>query len=327
MPAYPAETVNRDFGNFIVHLIILAKRAKNKNNLTLLYNRCIIFKMKTKNAGKFYIIFLGFILSGFFLFAPLFKANAEQPAVSFSADPSVIQKGESVALSWSATSSMYCIASGGWSGSKLLFGSANVFPEKTTNYNINCVGPDGITSAFKSVGVTVLGGPSPVPISGPISIEQFRVGCAANPSPARINEEVVFVASQAGGNIPVSYKWSGGVAGTDSPIKISFSTLGVKIANLSAIDSFGRRAEATCSIQVLSAAPSPLPEKQAAITIKKKEPAKTDSQVAAIGAQEKGKSLLLWFFLILSGLTNLALIIYIALTKRGEDKIEAKSRF
>lgn len=282
--------------------------------------------MKIKNAENFYIIFFSFILGGIFLFAPLFKASA-QPAVSFNADPSVIQKKESVALSWSATSSMYCVASGGWSGNKLLFGSENVFPEKTTNYNINCAGPDGITSAFKSVVVTVLGGPSPVPTSGPISIERFKVGCAANPSPGRINEKIIFVASQTGGNLPVSYKWSGDIAGTDASMETFFSRLGIKTANLLAIDSFGRRAETTCSIQVISATPSPLPEKGAAIT-KKKEPVKADSQVAAIGGAEKGgKSLLLWFFLILSGLTNLALIVYIALTKRGEDKIEAKSRF
>lgn len=278
-----------------------------------------------KNAENFYIIFFSLILTGFFLFAPLFKANAE-PAVSFSANPSVIQKKESVALSWSATSSMYCVASGGWSGNKLLFGSENVFPEKTTNYNINCAGPDGITSAFRSVVVTVLGGPSPVPISGPISIERFRIGCAVNPSPGRINEKVIFVASQAGGNLPVSYKWSGDVIGTDVSIETFFSMLGVKTANLFAIDSFGRRAETSCSIQVISAAPSPLPEKETAIT-KKKEPVKTDSQVAAIGAQEKGKSLLLWFFLILSGLANIALIIYIFLTRKGENRIEAKPKF
>lgn len=278
-----------------------------------------------KNANNFYIICFSFILSGFFLFTPLFKANA-QPAVSFSAVPSVIQKKENVALSWSATSSMYCVASGGWSGNKLLFGSENVFPEKTTNYNINCAGPDGITSAFGSVTVTVLGGPSPVPTSGPISIERFKIGCAANPSPARINEEVIFVASQAGGNLPVSYKWSGDIIGADSSIKISFSTLGVKTANLLAIDSFGRRAETTCSIQAISATLSPLPEKGAAIT-KKKEPVKTDSQVAAIGAEKGGKSLLLWFFLILSGLANIALMIYIFWTRKGEDRIEAKPKF
>lgn len=259
------------------------------------------------------------------MFAPLFKANAE-PAVSFSANPSVIQKKESVALSWSATSSMYCIASGGWSGNKLLFGSENIFPEKTTNYNINCVGVDGIASAFKSVVVTVLGGPSPVPISGPISIERFRIGCAANPSPGRLNEKVVFVASQAGGNLPVSYQWSGDIIGTDVSIETFFSTLGVKTANLLAIDSFGRRAETNCSLEInaLSAA---APLKKQIVQKPESQIIKKDSQTAAIGAQEKGKSLLLWFFLILSGLANIALIIYIFLARKGEDRIEAKPKF
>lgn len=278
-----------------------------------------------KNINNFYIIFFSFVLTGFFLFAPIFKASAE-PAVSFSANPSVIQKNESVALSWSATSSMYCVASGGWSGSKLLFGSQNIFPEKTTNYNINCAGIDGITSAFQSVVVTVLGGPSPVPISGPVSIEQFRVGCAVNPSPARINEKVIFVASQAGGNLPVSYEWRGDIIGTDASIQTSFSTLGVKTANLFAIDSFGRRAETSCSLQINSIADVSSFKKQIAQK-SESQIIKKDSQVAAIGAEKGGKSLLLWFFLILSGLANIALIVYIFLTRKGENRIETRPKF
>lgn len=280
-----------------------------------------------KNTKNFYIICFSFVLIGFFLFAPMFKARAE-PAVFFSANPSIIQKKESVALSWSATSSMYCIASGGWSGNKLLFGSENVFPEKDTSYNINCVGVDGITSAFRSVAVTVLGGPSPVPISGPISIEQFKVGCAASPSPGRVGEKVIFIASQAGGNLPVSYKWSGDIIGTDASIETFFSTLGAKTANLFAIDSFGRRAETSCSLQVNAfAAVSSL--KKQVVQKPESQIIKKDSQTAAIGvgAEKGGKSLLLWFFLILSGLTNFALIIYIFLTRKGENKIEAKQKF
>lgn len=277
--------------------------------------------MTLKNIGSFYIILFGFILSCFFIFTPFFKANAQQPAVSFSAVPNVIKKGESSSLSWRATNSMYCVASGGWSGNKLLFGSQNVFPEKTTNYNINCVGVDGITSAFKSVTVTVLEETSPAPVSNPISIERFRSGCAASPNPARINEEVVFIASQTGGNLPVSYQWSGDVVGKNSPIKTSFSTTGVKTANLLAIDSFGRRAETTCSIQVISAAP-PSPSASQSSLAKKaenKKPVKTDLQTAAVGGKQS-KSLLILFLLIASILANLSLLAFIILLRKKKEE-------
>jgi hypothetical protein len=80
------------------------------------------------------------------------------PIVSISATPGTIPNGGSTTLSWSASDSTSCTASGGWSGSKGTSGSQPVSPASTTGYTLTCTGPAGQDAA--SVTVTVANPPS-----------------------------------------------------------------------------------------------------------------------------------------------------------------------
>jgi len=75
------------------------------------------------------------------------------PTVTLTANPSVINQGESSVLSWSSTNATTCLASGGWSGNKSLSGNETVAPPVTTTYSITCTGAGG--SATDSATVTV----------------------------------------------------------------------------------------------------------------------------------------------------------------------------
>lgn len=76
-----------------------------------------------------------------------------QPTLSFTANPSDIEEGESSTLSWSTTNATSCTASNGWSGSKNTSGTASVSPEDDTTYTLTCTGAGG--SVAKSVTVSV----------------------------------------------------------------------------------------------------------------------------------------------------------------------------
>lgn len=78
---------------------------------------------------------------------------ATKPTVTFSADPASIAAGQSSTLTWSSTNATSCTASGGWSGSEPISGTAAVSPAVTTTYTLSCAGTGG--SATASTTVTV----------------------------------------------------------------------------------------------------------------------------------------------------------------------------
>jgi hypothetical protein len=98
---------------------------------------------------------------------------APSPVVNLSLSASSIVNGQSVILSWNSTNAITCNASGGWSGSRSLSGSASKSPSVTTSYTLTCQGDGGIAS--KSVTLTVTE-PTPAPVvsltSSPASIER-----------------------------------------------------------------------------------------------------------------------------------------------------------
>lgn len=83
-----------------------------------------------------------------------------EPTLTFTADPSDINEGESSTLEWS-TNATSCTASLGWSGAKATSGDETVSPDETTTYTLSCSGPGG--SVSESVTVTVGEGPLPTP--------------------------------------------------------------------------------------------------------------------------------------------------------------------
>lgn len=84
----------------------------------------------------------------------------EGPALSFSADPQSIAKGESTQLSWdSANVETVHIDNG--IGTVAANGTMTVWPKETTTYTITGSGPEGTVS--ESVTVTVTGQPEPQP--------------------------------------------------------------------------------------------------------------------------------------------------------------------
>lgn len=79
---------------------------------------------------------------------------APAPTVSLSASPSSIASGAASTLQWSTTNATACTASGGWSGSEPVSGSASTGAlVASATYSLSCTGTGG--SASRSVTVTV----------------------------------------------------------------------------------------------------------------------------------------------------------------------------
>ncbi len=75
------------------------------------------------------------------------------PRVTLSANPAVINAGQSTLLSWTGENVSTCTATGSWSGTKNLSDSQTVFPTTNSTYTLTCSGAKG--SASQSATVTV----------------------------------------------------------------------------------------------------------------------------------------------------------------------------
>ena len=76
------------------------------------------------------------------------------PAVVFTASPSTVASGNSSLLSWSSTNATNCTASGAWSGTQVVNGSASTGPlTSNASYTLACTGAGGTTT--KSVSIVV----------------------------------------------------------------------------------------------------------------------------------------------------------------------------
>ncbi|MEQ8486952.1 MAG: hypothetical protein RIB46_21525 [Pseudomonadales bacterium] len=80
----------------------------------------------------------------------------QAPAVTLSASDDVVGSGQSATLTWSSQNATGCTASGGWSGSRPVSGSASVGPiNQSTTYSLTCTGSGG--NAVAMISVRVLG--------------------------------------------------------------------------------------------------------------------------------------------------------------------------
>lgn len=75
------------------------------------------------------------------------------PSVTISASPSSITAGQSSTLTWRATDSTSCTASGSWTGSKATSGALSISPTASATYTLTCIGARGTAAA--SIGVAV----------------------------------------------------------------------------------------------------------------------------------------------------------------------------
>jgi hypothetical protein len=81
-------------------------------------------------------------------------ATPVAPTVTLAASSTSVQTGGSVTLTWSSTDTTSCVASGGWSGSRPVSGSASVGPlNAPATYVLTCTGDGG--SAMASVAIAI----------------------------------------------------------------------------------------------------------------------------------------------------------------------------
>lgn len=74
-------------------------------------------------------------------------------ALSFTANPTSITSSQSSLLTWNATNTVNCYATGAWSGYKAVSGTHTVWPTSTSTYTLSCAGVGGTTTSSVTVGV------------------------------------------------------------------------------------------------------------------------------------------------------------------------------
>ncbi|MEQ8859922.1 MAG: hypothetical protein RIC56_14865 [Pseudomonadales bacterium] len=81
-------------------------------------------------------------------------APSSDPSVALSSNEDTVASGETVQLSWSGQNVDSCTASGGWSGTRGVQGSATVGPlNQGTTFSLTCSGSGGNAVAMLSVSV------------------------------------------------------------------------------------------------------------------------------------------------------------------------------
>lgn len=85
-----------------------------------------------------------------------------KPSITFSAEPSTIERGQSASLRWEVTGATeYSIDNG--VGSVQSNGTRQVYPTATTTYTLTATGPGGTSTATATVNVTAPPPPPPAP--------------------------------------------------------------------------------------------------------------------------------------------------------------------
>lgn len=177
-------------------------------------------------------------------------AAGSSVSVNITANPESIFRGESTTLIWSSTNAISCEATGGaWAGIKQTFGSESVSPSVTTFYTLRCSSSVGESASDTQVIFVNQSGSPSTPIIP--STGQFNVSCVAEPAKAVIGQTVIFAGAQSFGAEPATYRWSGDASGNTQSVKTSFNGIGTKIAQLTVTDSTGKKATASCSVEVV----------------------------------------------------------------------------
>lgn len=197
------------------------------------------------------------ILFGLFAVFPVYAAG---PDITFFAEPSTIEKGESTTLAWFSPNAYVCNLLG---RPEAPSGLRSITPERTNDYTISCQGNSKVNSdtvdgvSAKTVVVTVIG-------TDPVSSNsgnngngsntnngtdpKFSAACVVNPASARIGELVRFDATSVGGEGTLYYAWSGGIDGGGQKIFKKFTSGGTKTATLVVTDGRGIAVTTACNV-------------------------------------------------------------------------------
>jgi peptidoglycan-associated lipoprotein len=100
------------------------------------------------------------------------------PAVSsFSAEPTIIQRGQSSTLRWEGTGAVTSVSIDNAIGTVQSTGSRRVFPNDSTTYTLTASGPGGSTTSSVTVTVATAPPPPPPPVTtGPKGTPESRIG-------------------------------------------------------------------------------------------------------------------------------------------------------
>lgn len=102
------------------------------------------------------------------------------PTVSLSAMPSSLNSGASSTLTWNSTNATSCTASGAWSGSRSVYGSASTGAlNQTSSYGLSCSGAGGTAIAIASINVTITSPPPTGGLTPPTPPQAYAVPAGA----------------------------------------------------------------------------------------------------------------------------------------------------
>jgi hypothetical protein len=125
------------------------------------------------------------------------QQEQDLPTLSLTANPSTVTSGNRSTLNWSSNNADTCVASNGWSGTKNLSGSQNVYPTYTTTYTIRCSNERGEVSQS----VTVY-----------VNEQQNNINVSLSANPNNINSgqaSTLYWSSDNANNCYASDGWSG----------------------------------------------------------------------------------------------------------------------
>jgi hypothetical protein len=123
------------------------------------------------------------------------------PAVTLTANPTIIGTGTSATLTWSSTDATSCTASAGWSGTKATSGSTSTGAlSTTTSYTLTCTGVGGSMAATAAVTVTSSNVVAIAPQFSALTLSQKQQFAATVPGNAAAQWSVDGI---AGGNATV----------------------------------------------------------------------------------------------------------------------------
>ncbi len=170
--------------------------------------------------------------------------NSTQPAVTLTANATKITAGTAAQLTWSSTNASACAASGGWTGSKPIAGTASVTPAQSTTYTLTCTGPGGSYHASIAVTVTPVVAPAP----------SVTLTASAGNIPAGATSILTWSSKNAS-----SCTRSGGWSGSETTTGSLAVTPSVTTSYTLACSSSAGTSQATATVTVNSGAPTPAP--------------------------------------------------------------------
>ena len=129
--------------------------------------------------------------------SPAPTAQIPVPTVSIQIDNASITLGASINLTWTSTNATSCTASGAWSGSQALNGTASQTPavSGTNTYTISCIGGGGTATNVVTVTAVSPKLQSLVTVSSDIASNAYPAAYSSAATVATVNDECIITES------------------------------------------------------------------------------------------------------------------------------------